>query len=380
MPSEADLDEIFVIADKDKSGAVDEQEFAMLYALIKSGEVAGLSAMGAGVHRERIERAVRQASVEAAASKNEAEAELRQRRVQERMRAAAAMAKRDAEAERDAEARRRGLEKQQAEAESQAAAAAAEREESKRKAEAIRARLKADLKAKKDAAVARKTTVAFGATTAAAAEAEAKAAEAEAAAAAKAKVKENAMARVREKMASSKEQRNRLHERAGSPDSGWAAAAAPSSAGFSNAAAGLREALSAARQRSLSRDRHDVAGRTSVRISYEDTEADSWAGGAGSRGRASPGGAPVGAPSPAARPNPLTPSDYSSPQGARGPPSGPSGFQPALSPRSRPVVPPGAGPEAVEGGAAPAKDSAQSAQGAVSGAAPAGLPSEGTRL
>ena len=39
MPSEESLDEIFVIADKDKSGAVDEDEFVALYALIKTGQV-----------------------------------------------------------------------------------------------------------------------------------------------------------------------------------------------------------------------------------------------------------------------------------------------------------------------------------------------------
>ena len=43
MPSSKDLETAFEMADADKSGLVDEDEFVTLYALIKKGEVKGLS-------------------------------------------------------------------------------------------------------------------------------------------------------------------------------------------------------------------------------------------------------------------------------------------------------------------------------------------------
>ena len=295
LPSDEDLEETFRVADKDNSGAVDEEEFVALYSLVKSGQVAGLAAMGAGAQKERVERALRQSAMEAFKKREEAEAELRQHRIQERLRVAANTAK-EAEEARQEERRRNELAHRVAEAESAAAAAAAERAMVKAEVAARRAKLKADLKAKKEAAEARKTMVAFGATTAAQAEARAKAAKEEAVAAAKTEAQEGAFTRVRAKMAATKDELNR--GRGGFPESRGRHSLETEGA-FSSAAAGLREAV-AARRRSLSRDSRDSGeipfetaasgdarqmqpGRRSLfRISYEDATADAWADSGGS--------------------------------------------------------------------------------------------------
>ena len=239
----------------------------------------------------------------------------------------------------------------------------------KKAAAAKRAKLKADLKAKKEAALARKTQVAFGATTEATEKAKAIDDEAAAAAATKAKTKEDAMARVRAKMAASKEQRNKLHQSTASVASredvigGGSGVAGggnsrPSAVGFSAAAAGLREAV-AARKNAQTR---------ANRITYDDTQADAWADGGGGSGAAPPASPPGGggftpAASPRsqpslgaavggsptegklgageggglgrASPDKGSAHSFSSPQDVRAPGGG---FTPAVSPRSRPSL------------------------------------------
>jgi hypothetical protein len=48
-----DLDVAFIIADEDKSGGVDLDEFLNLYKLIKKGEVVGLGALSADARTKK---------------------------------------------------------------------------------------------------------------------------------------------------------------------------------------------------------------------------------------------------------------------------------------------------------------------------------------